>query len=140
MTTPTTIGTWASDRGYTAVSVQQHDEALLVVCEHHDHPDDPHPVAVVTARYALHEQRLAEAAAATGVLARGGRLQGTEPEQLAESPVRGQALRALRRDAPPAPLELPGRDGRPVGPAQAKRMFAAELGRYVHVGTPDRRR
>jgi len=133
--TATTIGSWAHDHGYTTACLQQLGDELLVVCEQRERPDDPNPDATVIATYPTHARRLAEAAATGRVLAHAGRLQGAEPEHLAESPVRGQALRQLR-DAEPIQRLEPDvrRDGQPVHRDQARRMFAADLGRYLHVG------
>lgn len=138
MTTPTTIGTWATARGYTAVSVQPVGDELLLVAEHHAHPDDPQAGATVLERYPRAQRQRALAQATGRVLARGGRLR-CEPEQLAESPVCGQARQALAHTAgASAPIELSGRDGQPVKRRQAQRMFDADLERYVHAGAPRR--
>ena len=138
MITPTTIGTWATARGYTAVSVQPVGDELLLVAEHHTHPDDPQAGAAVLERFPRAQRQRALAQATGRVLARGGHLR-CEPEQLAESPVWGQARAALAQTArTSAPIELSGRDGQPVERRQAQRMFDADLERYVHAGAPRR--
>lgn len=127
----TTIGTYADGNGWTAVCVLELAGEQVLVDKHHAHPDDANADGVVVRRYQERERALAEGAAR--VLALGGQL-GAEPEQLACSPVRGQAraeLRAAPRIA--AWLELDGRDSTLVERARAGRMFGADLGRYLHV-------
>jgi hypothetical protein len=126
----TTIGTYPGG-GWTAVCVLQMGGEQLLVDEHHAHPDDPDAGEVIVRRYRERERALAEGAAR--VLALGGQL-GAEPEQLAGSPVGGQA-RAQLRPAPriAACLELDGRDSTPVEQSRAELMFGIELERYLHI-------
>lgn len=129
MSKPETIGTFAHPDGYTAVGILPAGAQTLVVDTSSADPDDPRVLCTTTQRGE------AEAYAAAHVLACAGRL-GCEPEQLAESPVTGPARDRLALKAGnAAPVEVTGRDG-PVPAGQARRMFAAELGRYVHVPNP----
>jgi len=130
----TTIGTYADAGGWTAVCVLDLNGEQLLVDAHHTQPDDPDAGAAIVRRYRERERALAEGAAR--VLALGGRL-GVEPEQLAGSPVCGQAREQLRRSPRIAACpELDGRDSTRVDRERAARMFGAELERYLHVVGP----
>jgi hypothetical protein len=135
----TTIGSYGQAHGWAAVVVLERDGEQLLVEEQHHQPDDPDARGLVLRRYPADERERAVAAGTARVLALGGRLD-CEPEQLAGSPVAGQARAELR----PAPrnggwVELDGRDSRPVPGEQARRMFGAELERYLHLAGALRR-
>jgi hypothetical protein len=122
----TTVGTSADGGRWVAVCLLELDAEHLLVEEREAQPDDRDAEGLIVRRYQEGEWGLAQGAAR--VLALGGQL-GTEPEQLAASPVRGQALADVR----PAPrigawLELDGRDSRQREQPRAKRMFARSSG------------
>jgi hypothetical protein len=127
----TMLGTYARAGGWVAVSLAELGSETLLVDEWQATPDDPEARGVVVGRH--HDRVDARAEGEARVLALGGRL-GHEPAQLADSPARGLPAGQLRSEPamavgcePSAPTEGP------VDRAQARRMFAAELGRYLHV-------
>jgi hypothetical protein len=125
------IGTYADGGAWIAFCVLERDGEYLLVDELHAQPDDPDADGAVVRHYRGRERALAEGAAR--VLALGGELDA-EPEQIACSPVRGQARAELRPDPRIASWrERDGRDSTPVERAQAERMFGADLERYLHV-------
>jgi hypothetical protein len=126
-----TIGCYSATGLWVTVELHEHEHATAIVELRQRAPDEPDAGVLLVAVHATADE--AAMAAEARVLARGGRLD-TEAEQLAESPVRGGAAERLRRGAPgEPPLELDGRDSRPVPRSTAHQLLGGQDGRFRHV-------